>query len=332
MDTETELSATTPSEKAFEDAPPEDIANETRSTNNEFAFIDLPTEIRLLIYKELLVRKGGAKLSFCLDDHHKAYNRALKIFIHPAILRTCKAVYNEASSILYTDNIFELLCVFLQIGKSYLWYRTWGSSPLLPCPNPRASTDLKRVCLTYIGIGLSRSDIAQFPRCWPKIEQEVLELCPNVHSIYVHIRQRHDHSIYIKLARRQRSKHATTVRNVPDCKAVLEDIDLQQKRNGKGSDPAPDIQDILADLCTEIIQHEGQGLMKDTVFAVHAVRWGRFPNIHPSWEDLDVCDVYLGFARQSMNSVEESDDTVEESDDTMEDSDDSVQECSAQRF
>lgn len=297
--------------------------------------MNLPTEIRLLIYKELLVRKGGAKLSFCRDDHHKDYNRSLKIFVHTAILRTCKAVYYEASSILYTDNIFELLCVFSQ-------YRVWGSSPLLLCPHPRASTELKRVCLTYIDTSRSRSDITQFPQRWPKIEREVLELYPNVHSIYVHIRQRHDHSIFIKLACRQQSKPATTVRDVPSYhKAVLEDIGLQHKRNGKGSDPAPDIQDLLAGLCTEIVSYEGQVLMQDTAFAVEAVRWGRFPNIHSSWEDLDICEVYLGSTQQLWKTWKKVWMTVMtamtvisviDSDDSVEDSGDSVQECSAQRF
>ncbi len=132
------------------------------------------------------------------------------------------------------------------------------------------------------------------------------------------------------------------VRDVPSYhKAVLEDIDLQQKRNGKGSDPARDIQDLLAGLCTEIVKYEGQGLMQDTAFAVDAVRWGRFSNIHPSWEDLDVCEVYLGYAQQLWKTWKKVWKTVMtamtvmsviDSDDSVEDSGDSVRECSAQRF
>lgn len=69
----------------------------------------LPPEIRITIYKLLLVNR---KLSE-VGSIGKACNhgKSLKFELTPAILRTCKAIRNEAEPILYGSNIFIMECM-----------------------------------------------------------------------------------------------------------------------------------------------------------------------------------------------------------------------------
>lgn len=168
----------------------------------------LPTEIRLLIYKVLLIRDGGPKHSFCLGEHHKYYNRSLSFFVFPTILVTCKAIHHEAMPILYGDNTFEIFCVSEQPATQHL-YRTLEFSPLLTCPIPHAAIYFKQVSLSSIGISLTPADIAKFPVYWPKNEKGFLELYPNIESIFLQLRRRSFNTIYLRLARRHQNKRAT---------------------------------------------------------------------------------------------------------------------------
>ena len=294
--TTTALTAT-----AFEIALPKDMRASTPSFAAGFTFTKLPTEIRLIIYKELLVRNSRPELCFCSDDLHTAFCHVPKVCVHPAIIRTCKTIYYEALPILYSENVFELLCVFGKLGKQCVWYRTYGSSLLLACPSPHASVYLQQVFHTYTDIdrtfndiGLKSDDIEQFARCWPRIEQEVLELYPNIKSIFVQIHQDNFHSICLKLARRNQSNNAEAKRK-PNYLAVLENFDLDQTARSRDRDLDGKIRRLIEDLCATTLHREKYGLMQGTVFGVQAVRWGSgFEKIRPSWEEFDICDIYLG--------------------------------------
>lgn len=76
-------------------------------------------------------------------------------------------------------------------------------------------------------------DIMKEGRNPRNIEQEALELYPNIKSVYMQIHQDNFHSICLKLARRYRRKLATP-RKIHTYAAVLEKFDLQQKRNADG--------------------------------------------------------------------------------------------------
>ena len=294
------LSQTALSQISLETAPPQDIESSTLSTSEGFTFTILPTEIRLLIYKELLVRNSRPELCFCSADLHTAYSHTPKVNVHPTILRTCQTIYYEALPILYADNVFELLCVFGKLGKQCLWYRTCGPSPLLECPSPHGSFYLKQVFLTYTDIcctrnetGLTSTDIAQSARYWPRIEQETLELYPNITSIFVQIHQERGHSICLKLARRHRSHNAEAKRD-PDYQAVLKELDLTRAASDGGGYPYP-VRRLIEQICATTLYREKCGLMQGTVFGVQSVRLGSgFGKNQPSWEEFDICDIYLG--------------------------------------
>ena len=275
----TSLGKTVLSETAFEIALPKDTKARILSFAEDFTFTKLPTEIRLIVYKELLVRNRGPELCFRSDNHHKACNHAPKFYVHPAILRTCKTIYYEALPILYADNVFEILCVFGNLGKQCVWHRTCAPSPVIACPSPHASIYLQQVFLTYTNfnrfsddMGLDDDDvIKQFARCWPRIEEEILELYPTIKSIFVQIHQDYFQSICLKLARRHRSNNAEAKRK-PNYIAVLEKWDLNQAVWRRDRHPDGYIRRLIEDLCATILHREKYGLMQGTAFGVQAVR------------------------------------------------------------
>ena len=80
--------------------------------NTASPFLSLPPEIRLLIYNELLVQSDDllrtfCKCNFCARLKHRTIG---KDCLTTSLLRTNKAIYNEALPILYAKNIFSFLC------------------------------------------------------------------------------------------------------------------------------------------------------------------------------------------------------------------------------
>ena len=74
--------------------------------------VDLPPEIRLMIYRHLLVRSDPLPQlgPFWSDEPRPAWN----------ILRTCRLIYREASDVLYTENTFH----------GFFWYPCLIGRPL----------------------------------------------------------------------------------------------------------------------------------------------------------------------------------------------------------
>ncbi|CAG8956762.1 hypothetical protein HYFRA_00011151 [Hymenoscyphus fraxineus] len=67
----------------------------------EFRFLTLPLEIRMMVYRLLLVSHKPIPDSSQLGCMEYAG-------IYPAILRTCRQVMNEAGTMLYAENVFTL--------------------------------------------------------------------------------------------------------------------------------------------------------------------------------------------------------------------------------
>lgn len=75
-----------------------------------FAFLNLPTEIRLYIYEHLLVAyvdsasslQHGLQAAICLD----VWKPRWRVHMGTGILRTCRQVYQEARHVLYSQNVF----------------------------------------------------------------------------------------------------------------------------------------------------------------------------------------------------------------------------------
>jgi hypothetical protein len=61
--------------------------------------MQLPTELRLEVYRELL----QSECDLSMSRHWFGMNR-----LHPSILRTCHQVYEEAMEVLYGENVFHV--------------------------------------------------------------------------------------------------------------------------------------------------------------------------------------------------------------------------------
>lgn len=77
------------------------------TTKPAFSFLDLPSEIRNQVYLPLLVRKDAIYRPWGLQARGVS-RRDVKYGLFPQILRTCKLVNREASSLLYGSNTFCL--------------------------------------------------------------------------------------------------------------------------------------------------------------------------------------------------------------------------------
>jgi hypothetical protein len=69
----------------------------------QYSFFTLPAELRELVYAELLLSDSAFRLG-----HHGPYSHEERRRLYPQILRVCRAMYEEASRVLYGDNTFYL--------------------------------------------------------------------------------------------------------------------------------------------------------------------------------------------------------------------------------
>lgn len=69
------------------------------------SFLDLPFEVQLQIYSELLIQPELIVIFSSLDDR-PARN---KLHVYPDILRVNKRIHSEASGLLYSKNVFRFL-------------------------------------------------------------------------------------------------------------------------------------------------------------------------------------------------------------------------------
>jgi hypothetical protein len=96
-------------------APPPPATNEVKG-NNKVTFLTLPVEIRLRIYDELLVsrfdRTQNPSWAVGNTDQKLVSLHMIQApqyrTMEPGILQTCKQIWHEANSILYSQNVFAI--------------------------------------------------------------------------------------------------------------------------------------------------------------------------------------------------------------------------------
>ena len=80
-------------------------------SSTHFPFLRLPPEVRLEVYRHLLLRRRGTHLvptSMQRYSHQCWVDPDPNKNLHPAILRTCRLVRNEATDVLYSENLFGI--------------------------------------------------------------------------------------------------------------------------------------------------------------------------------------------------------------------------------
>ncbi|KAM6508805.1 hypothetical protein FSOLCH5_011806 [Fusarium solani] len=139
-------------------------------------FFALPVEIRLCIYRYLLITKGLAVL--CPDpDGFRVLPREYydgHFRLYPEILATCRQINREGTSVLYSENVFR---------REFLWRRTWTKTGRKPFPRYESSP-LKEANLQCI----SRIRIFRTYHQWFRdANLKVLRDFPNLKELQVHI-------------------------------------------------------------------------------------------------------------------------------------------------
>ncbi|KAH7350295.1 hypothetical protein BKA66DRAFT_476512 [Pyrenochaeta sp. MPI-SDFR-AT-0127] len=117
-------------------------------------FMNLPVELRLIIYKELLSAPNRfVRLTYDLQPV------ASNLHLYPAILRACRAIYNEALPVLYGSNTFCMHTFPLrQIRKRHKAYIRPSKAALIRRIITFATSyiilDPERIKLYYRNIGI----------------------------------------------------------------------------------------------------------------------------------------------------------------------------------
>ena len=165
----------------------------------KFRFHNLPVEIRLLIYGELLASRSDHRYLLCSCDSCQQNTKIDKdqglrgevTSLFPAILRTCKLVYNEAISILYRKNFLEIACVqkHMDISDTTLTSEpTWfGASEFqVRQHNTMASTYMGQafVSLEYC------NDLEGFLKFWSLVESTTLGVYNKLERINIRLRRK----------------------------------------------------------------------------------------------------------------------------------------------
>ncbi len=110
------------------------VALTARQQDSCSFFVKLPLELRLLVYRELLVsEKTIVGLSMMVGKERLKRKMQSKYDpipdIDAAILRTCRKAYNEAIGTLYGENIFKFSSIrALNAFKEDGLTKEWGKS------------------------------------------------------------------------------------------------------------------------------------------------------------------------------------------------------------
>ncbi|KAH7128868.1 hypothetical protein EDB81DRAFT_808442 [Dactylonectria macrodidyma] len=154
--------------------PQNDDANDPKSPT---LFLKLPVEVRLLIYRHLLITHGlpslcpepGGFRVFGATSHGTPYN------LHPQILATCRQINREGTSLLYSENVFR---------RQFLWRTVFTRSGKRLSPRSDSSP-LKATNLESI----SRVRIFENHERWlrKKGELKVLQEFPSLRELHIRI-------------------------------------------------------------------------------------------------------------------------------------------------
>ena len=242
-------------------------------------FMELPLEIRLLIYNELITQHVDLyrpKCGFC-PERARDYEPNSALFkstncanlAHTQILRTSKQVYSETLPILYSKNKVHMTCLDCE-RTGFILVGLWDflvkphDSPIEPIGHYHRH--VKSIAVMY-GIRLRRPPrkIRKFSSCCPTMEHQILAHYENTKHISLQTPLYKVVDITLGLVRRS---YQPTTERVYNYKTVLAEhsADILEYRNGRISLAA------LEEMCDAIILSHAQGHLKDTVFVVQSIR------------------------------------------------------------
>lgn len=264
-------------------------------TNATSPFLSLPTEIRLLIYNEILVQSDDLLRTFCKCKFCARLNRRTisRDCLTTSLLRTSKAIYNEALPILYTKNLFSFLCYgpfrhsaelgvsthrlgqpgFMapgceKIGLLASCYSPWaGETKMITCPSDTAKQHVKMISLKLLWV--YRTILDGFPtQWWQPVESDALRLLPGLEQITVDITPR-EMPVSLSTFRMVCQRKDLMTERRQDYNSILADLATPLHPSAKAREGLISMEAI----CDAVVESHTQGEMKNCIFGVKTVSW-----------------------------------------------------------
>ena len=164
------------------------------------SFLSLPLEIRHLIYHELLVQPDNLFRTFCKCG-------SCRECLSPSLLRTSKAIYDEALPVLYSKNVFFVLCneqlaypapidianqragidgdrAFFTANRQI---SSTGRAQIFDCPNDAAKLHVRRI---YFKLDQTFPKVVDnYPdKWWNLVESDILRVYPALKQAQVQVK------------------------------------------------------------------------------------------------------------------------------------------------
>ncbi|KAG8672608.1 hypothetical protein FPOAC1_005885 [Fusarium poae] len=162
-------------------------------------FLSLPGELRLGVYRHLLVSQNLPVLcSTAAAGGFRVLAEELydlDLGIHPQILQTCKAINREATQILYADNVFR---------RKVYWPHSWGRrGDRRPLPLKESSP------ISHINLqSITKIRIFREYRKWLRDgRMRVLDEFPSLRELQVHLDMNDDRDVSLVYKDALRSIH-----------------------------------------------------------------------------------------------------------------------------
>ena len=267
-------------------------------TNTAFPFLSLPPEIRLLIYNELLVQSNDLLRTFCKCKFCARLRRRTvtigKDCLTTSLLRTNKAIYNEALPILYAKNLFSFLCygpfrysaelavLTHRLGRPGIMARAGdkdfkigllancysplaGGTKIITCPSDTAKPHVRRISLTLLGEYHTTLD--GFPtHWWQPVESDALRLFPGLEQITVDLLRKEMPVSTLRMVLQRKDLMTERRQNY---KSILAKLATPLHPSAKAREGLISMEAI----CDAVVDSHTQGEMKDCIFGVKTVSW-----------------------------------------------------------
>ena len=259
-------------------------AESTTSTPTFHRFMELPFEIRLLVYDELILQNRDlyrARCYSCLSREQRYFIQMPGYYANVECTQTfriSKQICSEMLPLFYSKNTFHLSC--LECGETgyLLWACQTKPQNFLTENIGQHHRHVRNINIAFKANETRDSKpydrIKEFPVRWAQMEHQLLARYQNSERISVRIPYYYV-DVTVDLVRR--SGKYTTGR-VHDYKSVLARRSaycLEYKEGPFTMEALEDSMPTLAtleEICDVIILSNAQGHLKDTVFAVQSIR------------------------------------------------------------